>query len=440
MSIINEVSNWIRNSITLKLAVIGILVLILLIPASMIQILITERSQSHKQVTFDITSKWGANQIISGPVLTIPYKIVSEKNGKILETVSYAHFLPETLNINGKIVPATRKRSIYKVILYNSSLLLDGTFVKPDFSLLNIPNENVLWAEAFITVGIPDLKGIRRAINIQWNDQSFVGNPGVLCRDIVESGINSRVPVNPEASLYKFAVNLDVNGSENLSFAPLGKETHAKLESSWNSPGFNGAFLPEKSNVTPNGFTAEWNILHLNRNYPQQWTSADKQTIEASEFGLDLILPVDHYQKSTRSAKYAVMFLFLTFLGFFVNELINKLRIHPVQYLLIGLALIIFYTLLLSISEYAGFNIAYAIASLLTISLITGYSFLILSKKGGVIIGLILTALYGFLFVLLQLEEYSLLFGSIGLFVVLALAMFASRKIDWYSPLADPKE
>lgn len=440
MSVINEVSNWIRNSITLKLAVIGILVLILLIPASMIQHLITERSQSHKQVTSDITSKWGASQIISGPILSVPYKIVSEKNGKILETVSYAHFLPEKLNISGKIVPATRKRSIYKVILYNSSLILDGTFLKPDFKLLNIPEENVLWAEAFITVGIPDLKGIRRTINIQWNDQSFVGNPGVLSRDIVESGINSRVPVNAESSLYKFSVNLDVNGSENLSFAPLGKETHANLESSWNSPGFNGAFLPEKSNITPKGFTAEWNILHLNRNYPQQWTSSDKQTIEASEFGLDLILPVDHYQKSTRSAKYAVMFLFLTFLGFFVNELINKLRIHPVQYLLIGLALIIFYTLLLSISEYAGFNIAYAIASLLTIALITGYSFLILSRKGGIIIGLILIALYGFLFVLLQLEEYSLLFGSIGLFAVLACAMFASRKIDWYSPMADSKE
>jgi inner membrane protein len=440
MSFIVEVSNWIRSSITLKLAVIGVMVLILLIPASMIQDLIRERSQSHKQVSFDITSKWGGSQVIGGPVLSIPYKILTEKNGKVFETVSYAHFLPEKLDITGKIVPATRKRSIYKVILYNSNLVLDGMFAKPDFKLLNIPDQNILWSEAFITVGIPDLKGIRRIVNIKWNNEGFVGNPGVLSRDVVESGINSRVTVHPDSSQYVFSITLDINGSENISFAPLGKETHAKIESSWNSPSFKGAFLPEKSNITPNGFTAEWNILHLNRNYPQQWTSADKQTIEASEFGVDLILPVDHYQKSTRSAKYAVMFLFLTFLAFFVNEIISKSRIHPVQYLLIGLALIIFYTLLLSLSEYAGFNVAYAVASLLTISLITSYSFLILSRKGGIIIGSILIVLYGFLFVLLQLEEYSLLFGSLGLFVLLACAMFASRKIDWYSPLRDKKD
>lgn len=440
MSLIDETSHWIRNSITLKLAVIGFLVLILLIPASMVQHLISERSQSHNKVVADITSKWGAGQVISGPVLSIPYKVLSEKNGKVIESQAYAHFLPEKLNINGIINPEIRKRSIYKVILYNSNLTLEGTFTKPDIRLLNIPESNFLWDEAFLTIGIPDLRGIRRSVSIRWNNQNFVGNPGVLNRDIVSSGINTRIPVNPDSLSYSFSLKLDINGSEKISFAPIGKETRVMLESSWNSPSFNGAFLPEKRNIKPDGFTAEWNILHLNRNYPQQWTSFDKQTIGESEFGVELVFPVDHYQKATRSAKYAVMFLFLTFLVFFVNEIINKSRIHPVQYLLIGLALIVFYTLLVSLSEYIGFNIAYAVASALTISLITGYSFSILSRKGGVFTGVILVALYGFLFVLLQLEDYSLLIGSIGLFVILAGAMFASRKIDWYSPLTRVKQ
>lgn len=437
MSLIDETSNWIRNSITLKLVVIGILVLLLLIPASMIQDLIRERSENHEEVVEEVSGKWGTSQTITGPVLSIPYKTTIEEKGKTYEKTEYAHFLPEKLNIEGEILPEIRKRSLYKVMLYNSKVTLKGSFTKPDVGLLNIPSNKILWNEAFITVGIPDLRGIRKAIEITWNSGKYIGNPGVVSRDIVSSGINSRIAVNSETSEYNFNIQLDFNGSENIRFVPLGKETNVSLKSAWSSPSFSGAFLPEKRDITPDGFVAQWNILHLNRNYPQQWTSENKHSVESSQFGVDLLFPVDHYQKSTRSAKYAVMFLFLTFLVFFVNEILNKSRIHPVQYLLIGLALIIFYTLLVSLSEYIGFNIAYAIASLLTIGLITGYSFGITSKRGGVATGLVLVALYGFLFVLLQLEEYSLMVGSLGLFAILAGVMIASRKIDWYSPLTE---
>jgi len=239
-----------------------------------------------------------------------------------------------------------------------------------------------------------------------------------------------------DSGKYQFAFNLDLNGSEYLGFVPLGKETHTKLESSWASPGFTGAFLPEPRNVNKTGFTAEWNVLYLNRNFPQQWTSYDSHEVTSSAYGVELIFTVDHYQKATRSAKYAVMFLFLTFLVFFITEIVNKSRIHPVQYLLIGIALIIFYSLLISLSEYVGFNLAYVIASIANISLITGYALSIVkNQKAGLSIGAFLLALYGFLFVLLQLEDLSLLIGSIGLFIILAIVMRVSRKIDWYSPL-----
>lgn len=439
MNIIEETSNWIRNSITLKLVIIGVLVLVLLIPTAMIQSLIRERNESHTAVVQDVTSKCGSSQLITGPILSIPYRVREVTDGKINESVAYAYFLPEKLNISGKINPEIRNRSIYQVMLYNSALQFQGQFTRPDFASLGIAEEDVNWSDAYITIGIPDMRGIRRKIEIHWNNDVYIGNPGVLNKDIVNSGVNTHINLSPDSLTNKFSFDLDLNGSQNISFLPLGKETHTVLQSPWNSPSFSGAFIPENKNLTPNGFNAEWNILHLNRNYPQQWTCYNNVSLDQSMFGVDLIFTADHYQKSTRSAKYAVMFLFLTFLVFFVSEIVNKSKIHPVQYLLIGLALTIFYTLLISLSEYLGFNLAYLIASLATISLITGYALNILSRKAGIITGIILSALYGFLFILLQLEDYSLMIGSIGLFIILACAMFASRKVDWYSPLNKAK-
>ncbi len=437
MDVLLETKNWIKNSITLKLLVIGFLVLILLIPAKMIESLISERSQNRDAVVSEVTEKWGLHQVITGPILTIPYNFTEMKDGKIIENTAFAHFLPEKLDISGKAIPEIRNRSIYKVILYNAKLTVKGSFANLDFAALNIKPENIIWSEAFLTFGISDMRGIRRNIVISWNDKKYIGNPGVLNKQIVQSGINTHVEISHNTNVYQCSFNLDLNGSEKLDFVPLGKETHTALESSWGSPGFNGAFLPEKREVTKTGFKAEWNILHLNRNYPQQWTSFDSHEIGSSAYGVELIFPVDHYQKSTRSAKYAIMFLFLTFLVFFINEILNKSRIHPVQYLLIGFALIIFYILLISLSEYVGFNIAYALASLATIVLITGYALGIIEKrKVGLMIGAFLTGLYGFLFVLLQLQDYSLLLGSIGLFVILAIVMRVSRQIDWYSSLS----
>jgi inner membrane protein len=213
----------------------------------------------------------------------------------------------------------------------------------------------------------------------------------------------------------------------------MGKVTDINMNSNWSNPSFNGAFLPDTHKVDHNGFVANWNVLHLNRNFPQIWTSSH-QTIEGSAFGVDLLLPVDNYQKSYRAIRYAILFIGFTFLVFFFIEVLNKIFIHPVQYILVGIALIVFYTLLLAISEHIRFNYAFVLSAVATLLLIGGYIRAILKswKLTGLITG-ILSVLYSFIFVIIQLQDYALLIGSIGVFIILALTMYFSRKIDWYN-------
>ena len=225
---------------------------------------------------------------------------------------------------------------------------------------------------------------------------------------------------------------LDLKGSQLLYFTPVGKVTDINLHSKWNNPSFNGAFLPDSRDISGKGFTANWNVLQLNRNYPQVWSN-NRHKINNSSFGLNLLLPVDNYQKSYRSIKYAVLFIGFTFLVFFFIEVLNKVFIHPIQYILVGISLVVFYTLLLSISEHLKYNIAFIISAISTLILISGYVKAILkSNKLSFLITGILTILYTFIFVIIQLQDYALLIGSIGIFLILGLVMYFSRKIDWY--------
>jgi inner membrane protein len=268
-----------------------------------------------------------------------------------------------------------------------------------------------------------------------WNEDTYVAEPGIESTDVVSSGITIS-PIIETGEAYSFSFDLNLNGSTGLLFSPVGEETSVQIESNWSNPSFAGGFLPSQREVDADGFRSEWNVLHLNRNFPQQWKGANKE-VASTTFGVDLLLPVDEYQKTMRTAKYAIMFIGLTFLTFFMIELLSVNSIHPVQYLLIGFALLIFYTLLLSISEYVVFGLAYLIASVAIISLITIYSYTVLSdsSKTGVVFG-ILSLLYGYLYILLQLQDVALLMGSIGLFLVLACVMYLTRNIDWFEIMA----
>jgi len=399
----------------------------------MIRRLIQERNSLRNSAISEVSYKWGNPQTVAGPILTIPYKTYYKKDKEIIEEIQYASFLPEDLQIKGTILPEERKRGIYKVVVYNTNMDVTGTFSKPDFSDWKILDKNILWDQASISIRIPDMRGIKDAIIVNWNNKDYEVNPGINYQTIY-TGVSSFVNISDEAK-YKFAFNLNLNGSEYLHFVPLGKQTNINIKSNWSNPSFDGAFLPNNHTITEKGFEANWKVLHLNRSFPQQWIG-DSYEVNSSSFGVKLLLPVDHYQKSERSVKYAIMFISLTFLIFFFTEILNKKRIHPIQYLLVGLGLSIFYTLLVSLSEHFSFNLAYLIASSSIITLITAYSHSMLKNvRLTSIVALVLIILYAFLFIILQLQDYSLLLGSVGLFLTLAIVMYLSRKVNWYSNL-----
>jgi inner membrane protein len=458
-------STWVKTSHTVKFAAVGILVLLLLIPTYMIQGLISERQSQSQNVINEISSKWGYDQTIAGPIINIPYKeVVASQNDKgqtvYTNTIGTMHFLPEELDIKGNVKTEMKHRSIYDAVVYSTELTIKGSFNKIAVEKLGISAENVLWEKAYVSFNIPDLRGINKRVVLNWNNDTIEMSPGIddddinvssynkynsgttYVRDIVEtvpvqnsgngsSGLSAKVNIK-DAGAVEFSLTLDLNGSSSLYFIPIGKETNVSLTSAYKTPSFDGAFITDSNIVDNKGFKANWKVLNLNRNFPQEWTNSAYNISDAA-FGVNLLVPVDHYQKSMRSAKYAIMFILLTFLVFLFTEILNGFKIHPVQYLLVGLALIIFYTLLLSISEHVGFTWAYLISSGAIILLISLYSKTIFKENRLMaLLAGILIILYGFLFVILRSEDYALLIGSIGLFIVLCVIMYLSRKIKWY--------
>jgi inner membrane protein len=436
MNLTPKTSFFERNAIMVKAAVIFILVLLLLIPSSMIQDLIMEREMRKDDAIREISSKWGERQTITGPVLTIPYLEFYRDDNKVVRQVTrYIHFLPDKLQVDGKLFPEKRYRGIYEVVVYNSEVKLSGNFPPINIADLGVPQENLQLKDAFLSVGITDLRGIKEQVVLQWNNQKLSFNPGVTSNDVLATGINSPVKLAPSSqnAPYTFNLTLSLKGSEHLYFVPVGKETKVHISSKWQNPSFDGAFLPDQREVSNNGFTANWKVLHLNRNFPQQWKGG-RVDIGSSAFGVNLLLPIDSYQKSVRSVKYAILIIGLTFLIFFFIELLHKKSAHPFQYVLVGLALIIFYTLLVSISEYTTFNIAYLIAGVMTIVLVTVYTYSVFSnRKLAALVGGTMLILYAYIFIIIQLQDFALLMGSLGLFFVLALVMYYSRKVDWYN-------
>ncbi len=451
-----KVNNAIKNSVSVKLLSIGFLIAILLVPQSMIKSLIGERKSNQFVAVNEVSDSWAAPLELAGPILTVPFEIVHGDNHKY-STKKYAHFLPEELFINGDLNPETRKRGIYEVIVYSTSLALEGKFGTIDLTQFTDQPEHILWEEATLSIGIPDMRGIQSDIQFQLNDTAYrmgSGIPDFLHLDLdqndlrygtvsirdknKQTGVNSRITIDQEAKETSFAVDLNIRGTKSLMFNPVGKTTKVTIKSDWPHPSFEGQFLPNTHEITDDGFTAEWSVFDLNRNYPQQWVG-EAHSVSNADFGVNLYQPVDNYQQNTRSAKYAVLILFLTFISFFFIEVLNKKKIHPIQYILVGLTLTIFYTLLLSLSELIGFGAAYWVAASIIITMLSVYSLSILkSKRLAGFMLLFFSLIYSFIFVILRMEDFSLLVGSFGLLIVLGFCMYLSRKVDWYN-IKSPK-
>lgn len=424
---------------------IGILTIFLLVPALSVNLLVMDREARQKEAFSEVGSKWGSTQTVSGPILSIPFNIIT--NGAT--SVGYVNVLPDELDISGNIEPQMLKRGIYDIAVYNTKLKVKGEFSLSSLKQISTPLSGLDWNKVTLALGIPDMRGVKDEITLNWNNGEYALNPGISNISIINSGVSAKIPVEAKDydKVYKFSFDIDLNGAQSINFMPVGKVTTVNLTSPWANPSFDGAFLPEQREVTKDGFNARWKVLDLNRNYPQSFVDprinnfdskfeADSRLVnfDNSVFGVKFLMAVDQYQKTSRSIKYAIMFIALTFLTFFFVEITNRRKIHPVQYLLVGFALLVFYTLLLSISEHINFNWAYVISSIATITLIVSYSKSIFkSNKLTAILGAVLVALYLFMFVVLQLQDFALLMGSIGLFAVLAIVMFISRKIDWYN-------
>ncbi len=427
-------SHWLRQSLFVKLAAIGFLILLLMIQQSMIQSLVHERQHRQREVVQEVSNSWGAPQTIIGPVLSIPYTRWTEPDGKRIRVQEVAHFLPVRLEIEGQAPHQIRRRGIFSVILYQAELSLQGTFARPDFASLHIDPADVHWEQAKLSVGISGMTGIKSSIEVDWNDSRHRLEPGTAYPDILPAGVSIGIPVAPADESYTFRVPVKVNGSDFLQFEAVGKETTLRLQSDWPSPGFSGNFLPDQREVSEQGFSAVWQVLDLNRNYPQSWKN-NQYRLGDTAFGVRFVQPVDEYAKNSRSAKYAVLVIVLTFLIYFFFETLRRFHVHPFQYLLVGLAISVFYLLLLSLSEHIGFNYAYLCSAIATIGLIVLYSASVLKIRRLVIqLALLLIAIYSFIFIILQLEDYALLAGSLGLFIALAAVMYYSRRVDWYNP------
>jgi len=433
-NIIQRSVEAIRQSVTIKMLIVGFLILILLIPAAMVQSLIYERKNRSDTAASEISEKWGQAQTVIGPVLNIPYrKYYTLKDGTRRFTTEVAHFLPKALNVEGELKPQIRYRGIYKAVLYNAIMQLNGSFERPDFAALDINEQDVQWDRAVFSLGISDMTGIKEAITPEFGTVRVSMNPGVENQDVLSSGVSARLPngISRRAGI-PFSLKLDLNGSTRIRFAPVGEVTTVNLKSNWKSPSFDGSFLPVERKIDKDGFSARWKVLHLNRNYPQEWIGK-RSNVDESTFGVKLFVAADVYQQATRTAKYAVLFIVLTFTTFFFSEIIDRRRLHPIQYLLIGFAVVIFYSLLIALSEHIRFGLAYLVGSVAVIGLITAYARTTLkNNRLTLLIGGILTILYGYLYMILQMEDYALLMGSIGLFVTLAIIMYTTRRIDWY--------
>lgn len=421
------------NKILWKSIITGVLILVLLIPTAFISNLVSERKARQANVVTEVSEKWAQSQLLTGPYIYLPYKkIYLDKDKKENEVIHELLILPESLEVNGVVSHEVRKRSIYKVLLYRAKLNTKGYF---DYTIpREIDSSAIQWQDAKICYNLSDFKGIEERMVIDFNGQTYELSPGLPTNKLGQKGLSAAIPLTnlQEGVPKSFNMDLKIKGSEQLHFQPFAGNSRFSLKSDWHSPSFDGSDLPSFRAVNDSGFTATWNFNKANLPFG---TTLNDFNLEPGSlaFGVTLVQPADGYAKTDRSIKYAILFIGLTFSLFFIIELLQKKPIHPVQYVLIGLALIIFYTLLLSMSEFIAFDLSYLIAALATILLISFYAYgHFKSFKTAGVFGGVLTLLYGFTFVLIRLEDTALLLGSIGLFIILALAMYASRKVNWY--------
>ncbi len=445
-----------KNSFYAKLAVIFGLIISLMIPRSFLTDLINERMGWRQQAYDSIRQSWPGEQTLAGPVLVAPYQVTyrtqetvrtdSKKSGKtkvISKESTYAdvlYLIPRKLNIVSQLDSSIRYRGIYGVPVYTSKLEMQGEF---NFHALQEVTEankgaKLTWGKPYLSVAVRDQRGIAAPPSLKWGDVTLPFLPGSGLANS-DAGMHAKIPqlTKDSPKAMAFAFNIELKGMRSANYALLSDDTTIKLSSNWANPSFTGEMLPDKRDITANGFTAEWRASSFSHNTAgllETCGKGDCSRLLDKAVGFDLIQPVDVYQQSERSVKYAFLFIVLTFIILILLELLKKLRIHPIQYSFVGMALLVFYLLLIPLSEHIEFAQAYASGAVASTVLLTVYFGAILhSRKLGLILGAGLSVLYSLLYIILQAEDTALLMGSVLIFAILALLMLSTRNLDWYA-------
>lgn len=420
--------NWSKSFWFKALIVFGLFCL-LLIPTGQLRNLVNEREARAEEVKTTISDTWGHAQTIQGPILHVPVTLADS-------TTASWFVLPEQLKMNVHLEPETRKRGIYETQVYVAKVDCTGSF--PEFDKMTIPGQikEAHWDKTSVLIGLDDLRGVQTSPDLIMAGETYPANGSLGNQLLFKSGLQWQTCLDPNMD-GDFSLQFDLRGSEDFQVVPAARSTEVHMTTPWKHPKFTGSFLPVNYSIDESGTEANWKVQEVNRALPDNWFGA-QESLAGYGFGLSLFDPVDQYHKSERSVKYGFLFIALTFLVFGFTEVLIKKRIHPVQYLMAGLALVVFYLLLLAFSEFIGFNGAYAVASSAVVLLMIYFTIGVLkNKKAVLVLNGILISLYGFFFVIVSLQDHALLVGSIGTFLLLSLFMSLSRRMDWYKQMGE---
>lgn len=442
-----------KNRFYLKVVTIFLLMLGLLLPQSFMLDLVSERTMWRQQAYNTVERSWPGAQTLAAPILALPYQLTYERKEKIIDsdhgerdiikevTVhDVLYIIPKQLTVRSRLDNSLRYRGIYAVPVYNGHIDVAGEFSNEALLafLANHRGDKLSWDKPMLSVLVSDQRGIATQPVLDWNGEAVTFLPSSHLQG-TEQGMNAPLPELPstQATRLPFSFALELHGMQALNFALVSENTDVQAVANWPHPSFNGRLLPETHEITAQGFTARWRMSSISLNISgalERCAQGHCEGLLEPAVGFQLVQPVDIYQQAERSIKYAVLFIVLTFVALILFELLKRLRIHPIQYLLVGMALLVFYLLLVSLSEHIPFLYAYGAGAAACTGLLTVYFGGILhSGKLGLLLGLGLSILYSTLYVILQSEESALLMGSVLTFVVLAALMLATRHFDWYA-------
>jgi inner membrane protein len=422
------------NSAFARVLLLGCLILLLQMPIRMIGSLGAERAQTRAAAADEIAAVWGRRQDVMGPFLVVPYRPRNAQSAWQFDKESgRAVFLPEQLQIQATVEVEQRSRGIFDVPVYTAHLHLRGRLPKADPAAAGLDSADLQFDQAQLMLRLSDVHAVDALPKLMWNGAEYAFDPGTAGFDNAV-GLRVKLPQTAAAQDSEFSISLKLRGTGGLYFAPMGRETSVTLKSTWPHPSFQGSWLPKQREIGDQGFTTSWAIPYVARGFASAWIegAVSEQDLQQSRFGVNFSNPVDLYSMSERSLKYAALFVGLTFLVVWLFEVRGGLRPHLLQYLLVGAGMCVFYLLELSLAEHLGFAAAYLLASTAVTVQIGFYSRAVLKswRRSGAV-ALLISGLYGLLYVLLREEDFSLLVGSTGLFVALSAVMFLTRRIQW---------